>query len=117
MPATPGKSDMTQEVSVHPHISPWGCFGLYSFFIDAPEPAIVDTGTVLSPAEGMVPARGPRPQCRGGSLDSADSRPYRQHQDELAARSHRLAAAAWDEGLYDDLVVPVDMRCTARYRS
>ncbi|MGW0432134.1 thiolase family protein [Micromonospora sp. NPDC003197] len=32
----------------------------------------------------------------------------RQRQDEFAARSHQLAAAAWDEGFYDDLVVPVD---------
>ncbi|WP_405139691.1 thiolase family protein [Sphaerisporangium sp. NBC_01403] len=32
----------------------------------------------------------------------------RERQDEFAARSHRLAAAAWDEGFYDDLVVPVD---------
>ncbi|WP_427004599.1 MBL fold metallo-hydrolase [Pseudarthrobacter sp. H2] len=47
---------MTQEVKVHPLVSPWGRFGLYSFFIDAPEPAIVDTGIASSPAEGMVPA-------------------------------------------------------------
>jgi acetyl-CoA acetyltransferase family protein len=32
----------------------------------------------------------------------------RQRQDEFAARSHELAAAAWDAGFYDDLVVPVD---------
>ncbi len=31
----------------------------------------------------------------------------RERQDEFAARSHRLAAAAWDAGFYDDLVVPV----------
>ena len=47
---------MTQEVRVHPLVSPWGRFGLYSFFIDAPEPAIVDTGISSSPAGGMVPA-------------------------------------------------------------
>jgi hydroxyacylglutathione hydrolase len=47
---------MTQEVKVHPLVSPWGRFGLYSFFIDAPEPAIVDTGIASSPADGMVPA-------------------------------------------------------------
>ena len=47
---------MTQAVAVHPIVSPWGRFGLYSFFIDAPEPAIVDTGIASSPAEGMVPA-------------------------------------------------------------
>lgn len=47
---------MSQEVNVHPLVSPWGRFGLYSFFIDAPEPAIIDTGIASSPAEGMVPA-------------------------------------------------------------
>ncbi|GAA0585031.1 thiolase family protein [Paractinoplanes ferrugineus] len=30
----------------------------------------------------------------------------RVRQDEFAARSHNLAAAAWDAGFYDDLVVP-----------
>lgn len=47
---------MTQDVKIHPLESPWGRFGLYSFFIDAPEPAIVDTGISSSPADGMVPA-------------------------------------------------------------
>lgn len=47
---------MTRQVDVRPLFSPWGRFGLYSFFIDAPEPAIVDTGIASSPAEGMVPA-------------------------------------------------------------
>ncbi|WP_083276135.1 thiolase family protein [Pseudonocardia sp. HH130630-07] len=32
----------------------------------------------------------------------------RERQDEFAARSHRLAALAWADGFYDDLVVPVD---------
>ncbi|GAB3083120.1 thiolase family protein [Nocardioides zeae] len=31
----------------------------------------------------------------------------RRRQDEFAAGSHNLAAAAWDAGFYDDLVVPV----------
>ncbi|GAA1816359.1 thiolase family protein [Actinomadura chokoriensis] len=30
----------------------------------------------------------------------------RERQDAFALRSHRLAAAAWDEGFYDDLVAP-----------
>jgi hydroxyacylglutathione hydrolase len=45
---------MSHEVNVHPLVSPWGRFGLYSFYIDAPEPAIIDTGIASSPAEGMV---------------------------------------------------------------
>ena len=32
----------------------------------------------------------------------------RQRQDEFAARSHNLADAAWTDGFYDDLVVPVE---------
>ena len=32
----------------------------------------------------------------------------RARQDEFAARSHNLAAEAWDAGFYADLVVPVD---------
>ncbi len=31
----------------------------------------------------------------------------RERQDEFAVRSHHAAAAAWDDGFYDDLVVPV----------
>ncbi|GAB3251821.1 MBL fold metallo-hydrolase [Arthrobacter pigmenti] len=46
---------MTEAVKIHPLVSPWGRFGLYSFFIDAPEPAIVDAGIASSPASGMVP--------------------------------------------------------------
>ena len=34
----------------------------------------------------------------------------RERQDEFAARSHSLADAAWNDGFYDDLVVPVDAR-------
>ena len=43
-------------VDIHPLASPWGRFHLYSFFIDAPEPAIVDTGIASSPRDGMAPA-------------------------------------------------------------
>ena len=32
----------------------------------------------------------------------------RERQDEFAARSHKLADAAWEAGFYDDLVVPVE---------
>ncbi|MBO0843672.1 MAG: thiolase family protein, partial [Nocardioides sp.] len=32
----------------------------------------------------------------------------RKRQDAFAARSHQLAAKAWDEGFYDDLVTPVE---------
>ena len=32
----------------------------------------------------------------------------RERQDEFAARSHRLAHQAWEDGFYDDLVVPLE---------
>lgn len=47
---------MSEPVQIHPLVSPWGRFGLYSYYIDAPEPAIVDTGITSSPAAGMAPA-------------------------------------------------------------
>ncbi|MEN9904823.1 MAG: hypothetical protein RLZZ555_1388 [Pseudomonadota bacterium] len=43
-------------VDIHPLFSQWGRFGLYSFFIDGSEPAIVDTGIASSPADGIAPA-------------------------------------------------------------
>ena len=46
---------MAEAVAVHPLVSPWGRFGLYSYFIDSPEPAIVDTGVTDSPASGLAP--------------------------------------------------------------
>ncbi|AMB59519.1 MBL fold metallo-hydrolase [Microterricola viridarii] len=33
---------------IHPLVAPWGRFGLRTFYIDAPEPAIVDTGVTES---------------------------------------------------------------------
>ncbi len=33
----------------------------------------------------------------------------RERQDEFAARSHRLAHRAWEDGFYDDLVAPLDV--------
>lgn len=41
--------------TINPLIAPWGRFHLYTFFIDAPRPAVVDTGVASTPAEGMKP--------------------------------------------------------------
>lgn len=41
----------------------------------------------------------------------------RERQDTFAARSHRLAHAAWEEGFYDDLVTAVDGTDLARDES
>lgn len=49
-------SRVAERALVHPLASPWGRFHLYSFFIDAPQPAIIDTGIASSPSEGMAPA-------------------------------------------------------------
>ena len=38
----------------------------------------------------------------------------RERQDEFAARSHQLTHAAWEDGFYDDLVIPVDGTDLAR---
>ncbi len=43
-------------VDIHPVFSQWGRFGLYSFYIDGSEPAMVDTGITSSPTGGMAPA-------------------------------------------------------------
>ena len=68
----------SMSVDVHPLASPWGRFHLYSFYIDAPEPAIVDTGIASSPAEGMAPRpRRARPPDRGRAMDPAHPRPHR----------------------------------------
>ncbi len=41
----------------------------------------------------------------------------RERQDDFGARSHRLAAEAWEKGFYDDLVVPVPGAALARDES
>lgn len=41
--------------TISPLIAPWGRFHLYTFFIDARKPAVVDTGVASTPAEGMSP--------------------------------------------------------------
>jgi acetyl-CoA acyltransferase len=41
----------------------------------------------------------------------------RERQDAFAARSHRLAHQAWEDGFYDDLVVPLEGSDLARDES
>lgn len=41
--------------------------------------------------------------------NAADQKFTRAEQDAFAAASHQRAAAAWDQGLFDDEVVPVDV--------
>lgn len=63
-------------------------------------------------AKGRVTAGGENHPVPGGMLETAENlrRDYsiaREEQDELAARSHRRAAAAWEAGRFADEVVPV----------
>jgi hydroxyacylglutathione hydrolase len=44
------------DTPIHCLCSQWGRFGLYSFFIDGSQPAVIDTGVASSPAGGMSPA-------------------------------------------------------------
>lgn len=51
-------------------------------------------------------------QSMGALTDQCNSADYhftRDEQDEYAAQSHRRAAAAWKDGLFDDEVVPVSI--------
>ncbi|ANS78628.1 3-ketoacyl-CoA thiolase [Serinicoccus hydrothermalis] len=53
-------------------------------------------------------------QAMGGLTEAANSaddegRFTREEQDAFSARSHQRAAAAWDEGLFADEVVPVEI--------
>ncbi|MCT1355821.1 acetyl-CoA C-acetyltransferase [Gordonia hongkongensis] len=58
--------------------------GLFDAFTDQPMGALTEQG---NDADGFT----------------------REQQDEFAARSHRLAAAAWKNGVFDDEVVPVSI--------
>lgn len=42
--------------------------------------------------------------------NAAGAKLTREEQDAFAARSHQLAAAAWEKGLFDDEVVPVTVK-------
>lgn len=51
-------------------------------------------------------------QAMGALTDAANTGEFastREQQDEFAARSHQLAAAAWRDGVFDDEVVPVSV--------
>lgn len=47
---------MPHATPVHTLVSPWGRFGLFSFYIDAEQPAMIDTGVAISPETGLAPA-------------------------------------------------------------
>lgn len=44
---------MTADIT--PLIAPWGRFSLYTFYLDAEQPAVIDTGIAGTPTDGMTP--------------------------------------------------------------
>jgi len=72
-------------------IKPW--FGLRPRFFKPILPGVVEPRTGLSMGQSM-------------ELTAKDWQLSRDDQDELASQSHLRAAAAWQDGFYDDLVVP-----------
>jgi len=72
-------------------IKPW--FGLRPRFFKPVLPGVVEPRTGLSMGQSM-------------ELTAKDWHLSRDDQDELASQSHLRAAAAWQDGFYDDLVVP-----------
>lgn len=72
-------------------IKPW--FGLRPAFLGPEFPAVTEPQTGLSMGESM-------------EITAKKFEVSREHQDQLALSSHIKAAAAYDAGFYDDLVVP-----------
>jgi acetyl-CoA C-acetyltransferase len=77
--------------SIGQKISPW--FGLRPAFLAPQLPSVVEPRTNLSMGESM-------------EITAKDFEVSREHQDQLALSSHMKAAAAYDAGFYDDLVIP-----------
>ncbi len=72
-------------------ITPW--FKLRPSYLKPLAPGVVEPRTKLSMGESM-------------EITAQKWDVQREHQDQLALASHVKAAAAYDEGFYDDLVVP-----------
>ncbi|MDY0064848.1 MAG: acetyl-CoA C-acetyltransferase [Steroidobacteraceae bacterium] len=76
--------------SLGTRIAPW--FGLRPRHFKPQLPAVIEPRTGLSMGQSC------EQMAKDWGIARAD-------QDQLALESHRKAAAAWDEGFYDDLVV------------
>ena len=72
-------------------LTPW--FRLRPSFFAPQLPSVVEPRTNLSMGESM-------------EITAKEFEVSREHQDQLALSSHIKAAAAYDAGFYDDLVVP-----------
>jgi acetyl-CoA C-acetyltransferase len=74
-------------------MSPW--FGIRPSYLGPQFPSVVEPRTGLSMGESM-------------EVTAKEFEVSREHQDQLALSSHVKAAAAYDEGFYDDLVIPFE---------
>ena len=72
-------------------LAPW--FRLSPKYLVPQLPSVVEPRTGLSMGESM-------------EITAKEFEVSREHQDQLALSSHLKAAAAYDEGFYDDLVIP-----------
>lgn len=77
--------------SIMNKISPW--FRLRPAFLAPQLPSVVEPRTGLSMGESM-------------EITARDFEVNREHQDQLALSSHMKAAAAYDSGFFDDMVIP-----------
>jgi acetyl-CoA C-acetyltransferase len=74
-------------------INPW--FGFRPWYLAPQLPSVVEPRTNLSMGQSM-------------EITAKEFEVSREHQDQLALSSHLKAAAAYDEGFYDDLVIPFE---------
>ncbi len=72
-------------------VKPW--FGMRPSYLAPQLPGVLEPRTGLSMGQSM-------------EITAQKWEVQREHQDQLALSSHVKAAAAWDEGWYEDLVVP-----------
>ena len=72
-------------------LAPW--FRLKPNYLAPQYPAVTEPRTKLSMGESM-------------EITAKEFEVAREHQDQLALASHLKAAAAYDEGFYEDLVIP-----------
>jgi acetyl-CoA C-acetyltransferase len=79
--------------SVTQKIAPW--FKLRPSFLAPQLPSVVEPRTGLSMGESM-------------EITAKEFEVSREHQDQLALSSHLKAAAAYDEGFFEDMVIPFE---------
>jgi len=79
--------------SITQKIAPW--FKLRPSFLAPQLPSVVEPRTGLSMGQSM-------------EITAKEFDVSREHQDQLALSSHLKAAAAYDEGFFDDMVIPYE---------